>query len=175
MAAGGAFGGARGAGARPPERGVFPLDHAGECAPVAAEYLACLRGARGDSGGECREVSKRYLECRMERGLMAQEDLGRLGFAPPGGAGGGGRGGRAAPGGGGRPAPGPRRLCCGGVLGKACSPAGWRRRHLKGFGAPPPLGLRWEGGQGGGLRAPQMSGTTCGTGKRNGSKFIRSR
>ena len=88
---------ARGAGARPPERGVFPLDHAGECAPVAAEYLACLRGARGDSGGECREVSKRYLECRMERGLMAQEDLGRLGFAPPGGAGGGDGGGAPPP------------------------------------------------------------------------------
>jgi hypothetical protein len=29
-----AFGGARGAGARPPEKGIFPLDHFGECKKV---------------------------------------------------------------------------------------------------------------------------------------------
>ena len=34
MSAGGAFGGARGLQPRPPEKGVFPLDHFGECQEV---------------------------------------------------------------------------------------------------------------------------------------------
>lgn len=34
MSAGGAFGGARGYQPRPPEKGVFPLDHFGECKKV---------------------------------------------------------------------------------------------------------------------------------------------
>jgi cytochrome c oxidase assembly protein subunit 19 len=29
-----AFGGARGVGAKPPEKGIFPLDHFGECKQV---------------------------------------------------------------------------------------------------------------------------------------------
>ena len=132
MAAGGAFGGARGAGARPPERGVFPLDHGGECAPVAREYLACLRGAGGDAGGACREVSRRYLECRMSRGLMAQEDLRRLGFRADGGAGAADGGAEAAEG------EGRRRAREGFVAGEAWADAG---------SAPPPRGGdRNEGG-----------------------------
>jgi hypothetical protein len=31
-----AFGGARGVGAKPPEKGIFPLDHFGECKQVGA-------------------------------------------------------------------------------------------------------------------------------------------
>lgn len=34
MSAGGAFGGARGYQPKPPEKGVFPLDHFGECKAV---------------------------------------------------------------------------------------------------------------------------------------------
>ncbi len=36
MSAGGQFGGSRGLAAKPPEKGVFPLDHFGECAEVDA-------------------------------------------------------------------------------------------------------------------------------------------
>jgi hypothetical protein len=34
MSAGGAFGGARGVTAKAPEKGIFPLDHFGECTEV---------------------------------------------------------------------------------------------------------------------------------------------
>lgn len=78
--------------AEAPARGVFPLDHRAECRPHMASFLACLRdAARGDASlprnaaaadhAECRGLSKAYLACRMERGLMAQEDLDTLGFA----------------------------------------------------------------------------------------------
>ena len=36
---GGAFGGARGVGSRPPEKGIFPLDHFGECKKVGRKRL----------------------------------------------------------------------------------------------------------------------------------------
>ena len=39
-AAGGAFGGSRSPPPKPPEKGVFPLDHFGECAKEAAAYKA---------------------------------------------------------------------------------------------------------------------------------------
>lgn len=39
MSAGGAFGGARGYQARPPEKGIFPLDHFGECKQVGTKLL----------------------------------------------------------------------------------------------------------------------------------------
>ena len=81
----------------PPARGSFPLDHAGACAAPAARYLACLRaraaagggppgasGADASSAGGCdlKALSRAYLECRMAAGLMAEEDLNRLGFSP---------------------------------------------------------------------------------------------
>ena len=55
-------------------------------------YLSCLKGAaQRDASAPlnaatadhaaCRELSKAYLACRMERGLMAPEDLDTLGFA----------------------------------------------------------------------------------------------
>ena len=46
MSAGGAFGGARGYQPKPPDKGVFPLDHFGECKQVGPRFyqpalLAC--------------------------------------------------------------------------------------------------------------------------------------
>jgi cytochrome c oxidase assembly protein subunit 19 len=76
---GGAFGGARGYQPRAPEKGVFPLDHFGECKAVKEEYMECLRRHAGDADA-CQDAAKRYLKCRMERNLMAQQDLKELGF-----------------------------------------------------------------------------------------------
>ncbi|XP_027730688.1 cytochrome c oxidase assembly protein COX19 [Vombatus ursinus] len=64
---------------RPPEKGSFPLDHFGECKAFKEKFMKCLR----DNNFEntlCRNESKEYLECRMERQLMAQESLEKLGF-----------------------------------------------------------------------------------------------
>ena len=61
-----AFGGARGLAAKAPEKGVFPLDHFGECKTVMKDYLACLKKEKGDSL-ECKKLSKLYLECRMDK------------------------------------------------------------------------------------------------------------
>ena len=108
MSAGGAFGGARGNQPKPPEKGVFPLDHFGECKQVGPttaatmqgdalpsshalrsprpplqvkeEYLECLKAHQAE-GEACQGVAKRYLECRMERNLMAKQDLSTLGFS----------------------------------------------------------------------------------------------
>ncbi|KAH7421454.1 hypothetical protein KP509_13G058000 [Ceratopteris richardii] len=43
------------------------------------EYLACLKENKSEAE-KCRDLSKRYLECRMERNLMAKQDLSELGF-----------------------------------------------------------------------------------------------
>ena len=66
-----------------PEKGVFPLDHFGECKRVMRKYLRCLE-KHGDDAGRCRDVSKKNLECRMERELMAKQPLEELGFAEGG-------------------------------------------------------------------------------------------
>jgi cytochrome c oxidase assembly protein subunit 19 len=71
-----AFGGPR-LQVKPPERGVFALDHDGECKPLMEKYLACLRGKQ-NLHFECRELSKLYLSCRMDKGLMAEENLSKL-------------------------------------------------------------------------------------------------
>ena len=63
-----------------PEKGVFPLDHFGECKRVMRAYLGCLK-SRGDDAARCRDLSKKYLECRMERELMAKQPLEELGFS----------------------------------------------------------------------------------------------
>ncbi|KAL3143101.1 hypothetical protein ABBQ38_003374 [Trebouxia sp. C0009 RCD-2024] len=79
MSAGGAFGGSRGYQPRAPEKGVFPLDHFGECKQISQQYLACLKENANDAA-KCREISKLYLQCRMDRNLMARQDLKELGF-----------------------------------------------------------------------------------------------
>lgn len=65
-----------------PDKGSFPLDHEGECKPFKEAYMKCLRGS-GNNARVCRDMSKAYLECRMEKQLMAKEDLSKLGFSQP--------------------------------------------------------------------------------------------
>ena len=79
MASGGSFGGARGYQPKPPEKGVFPLDHFGECKDVKEKYMACLKD-HGGQAEDCRHLAKLYLECRMNKNLMAEQDLKDLGF-----------------------------------------------------------------------------------------------
>ncbi|KAG5000762.1 hypothetical protein AAZX31_08G200100 [Glycine max] len=78
-AVGGAFGGNRGLRPVPPEKGIFPLDHMHLCDLEKIEYLNCLKTA-GHQSEKCRLFSKKYLQCRMEKNLMAKQDLGELGF-----------------------------------------------------------------------------------------------
>uniref|UniRef100_A0A1D1ZD19 Cytochrome c oxidase assembly protein COX19 n=1 Tax=Anthurium amnicola TaxID=1678845 RepID=A0A1D1ZD19_9ARAE len=80
MSAGGAFGGNRGLRPVPPEKGVFPLDHMHECDLEKKKYLACLKSS-GYQSERCREFSKNYLQCRMNKNLMAKQDLSQLGFS----------------------------------------------------------------------------------------------
>ena len=77
-----AFGGSR-LTVKPPERGVFALDHEGECKAHMLTYLSCLSDHKDDQHF-CREHSKQYLACRMEKGLMKKEDLSTLGFGDNG-------------------------------------------------------------------------------------------
>ncbi|KAF6767078.1 hypothetical protein PSEUBRA_002374 [Kalmanozyma brasiliensis GHG001] len=63
----------------PPERGSFPLDHEGECKSVMQEYMNCIK-YNGNDNGKCRHLSRAYLQCRMDKGLMEQDDMGNLGF-----------------------------------------------------------------------------------------------
>ncbi|XP_050382353.1 uncharacterized protein LOC126799235 [Argentina anserina] len=79
MSAGGAFGGNRGVSPVPPEKGVFPLDHMHLCDQAKKEYLNCLKTSAHQSE-KCRHFSKLYLECRMEKNLMAKQDMSELGF-----------------------------------------------------------------------------------------------
>ncbi|XP_019454802.1 PREDICTED: cytochrome c oxidase assembly protein COX19-like isoform X1 [Lupinus angustifolius] len=78
-AVGGAFGGNRGLRPMPPEKGIFPLDHMHLCDLEKKEYLHCLKTASHQSE-KCRDFSKKYLQCRMEKNLMAKQDLAELGF-----------------------------------------------------------------------------------------------
>ena len=39
----------------------------GECKPLMAPYLRCLRAHHGTNAPECRAFAKAYLQCRMER------------------------------------------------------------------------------------------------------------
>ncbi|PON46916.1 CHCH- LETM1-like protein [Parasponia andersonii] len=79
MSAGGAFGGNRGLRPVPPEKGVFPLDHMHLCDLEKKEYLSCLKSF-GHQSDKCRSFSKKYLQCRMEKNLMAKQDMSELGF-----------------------------------------------------------------------------------------------
>eukprot|EP01111_Echinosteliopsis_oligospora_P006864 TRINITY_DN21279_c0_g1_i1.p1 TRINITY_DN21279_c0_g1~~TRINITY_DN21279_c0_g1_i1.p1 ORF type:complete len:105 (+),score=15.36 TRINITY_DN21279_c0_g1_i1:2-316(+) len=63
----------------PPERGSFPLDHKGECRETMMAYLSCLRKNNSDSY-ICKPEAATYLNCRIDKGLMAPDDLEALGF-----------------------------------------------------------------------------------------------
>jgi cytochrome c oxidase assembly protein subunit 19 len=65
---------------RPPQRGIFPLDHYAECGAPMTAYLECLQD-QNDEHHKCRDFSKEYLQCRMDRQLMAKEDLNALGYS----------------------------------------------------------------------------------------------
>lgn len=69
----------------PPERGSFPLDHDGECQPIMKRYLECLRASKGVNVDPCRMISKDYLRCRMDKNLMAPDEMRNLGYTdePP--------------------------------------------------------------------------------------------
>eukprot|EP00197_Chlamydomonas_leiostraca_P014722 CAMPEP_0202868370 /NCGR_PEP_ID=MMETSP1391-20130828/10842_1 /ASSEMBLY_ACC=CAM_ASM_000867 /TAXON_ID=1034604 /ORGANISM="Chlamydomonas leiostraca, Strain SAG 11-49" /LENGTH=78 /DNA_ID=CAMNT_0049548535 /DNA_START=11 /DNA_END=247 /DNA_ORIENTATION=- len=73
-----AFGGPRSQ-AKAPEKGVFPLDHFQECKKIADAYLVCVNQHDGNTG-PCQELSKQYLKCRMDKNLMAKQDLQELGL-----------------------------------------------------------------------------------------------
>ena len=73
-----AFGGSR-IKLKPPERGVFPLDHDGECKEDSKAFLKCLKDNSNDHF-PCKNLSKAYLQCRMDKELMAKEDLSSLGL-----------------------------------------------------------------------------------------------
>lgn len=64
---------------KPPERGVFALDHDQECKQSMTVYLSCLRNNNSDHI-HCRDLAQSYLSCRMERGLMRPENFEDLGF-----------------------------------------------------------------------------------------------
>ena len=81
MSFGGPGGGLKTAKPIPPQRGSFPLDHDGECKPIIADYLRCLRRLKGTNDQECRMMAKEYLKCRMENNLMAPDEMKNLGFA----------------------------------------------------------------------------------------------
>lgn len=63
----------------PPLRGVFTLDHDGECQPVVAKYLRCLK-KNSSLQDACRGLAKEYFECRMQHGLMKREEWASLGY-----------------------------------------------------------------------------------------------
>lgn len=64
-----------------PERGSFPLDHDNECKPFMTSYLSCIKRTRGINQDDCRQLSKAYLQCRMDKNLMAVDEMKNLGFA----------------------------------------------------------------------------------------------
>lgn len=64
---------------RPPQRGIFPLDHMGECRENMELYIECLQQNK-DVHHKCQEYSKLYLQCRMDHSLMSKEDLNSLGY-----------------------------------------------------------------------------------------------
>jgi len=64
---------------KPPQRGIFPLDHFAECKKPMQTYLDCLQEHK-DRHNECRDFSREYLQCRMDNGLMSKENLDQMGY-----------------------------------------------------------------------------------------------
>ncbi|KAL3997497.1 CHCH domain family protein [Acanthocheilonema viteae] len=64
----------------PPAKGSFPLDHEGQCRYEMLKYMLCLNEHK-QKIGECRNFAKIYFKCRMDNGLMQQEEWKYLGFS----------------------------------------------------------------------------------------------
>lgn len=47
---------------------------------IKQKYLSCLKDSNSQHN-KCRDLSKEYLKCRMDRELMANENLDQLGFS----------------------------------------------------------------------------------------------
>ena len=62
-----------------PDRGSFPLDHHSECKTEVEAFLRCLQESSSEHV-RCKRLSKAYLQCRMDKELMAREDLDDLGL-----------------------------------------------------------------------------------------------
>jgi cytochrome c oxidase assembly protein subunit 19 len=58
-----AFGGSR-IQVKAPERGIFPLDHDGECKNQMKVFLSCLKENDSDHF-PCRELSAKYLKVEI--------------------------------------------------------------------------------------------------------------
>mmetsp|Transcript_13911 Transcript_13911/g.41141 ORF Transcript_13911/g.41141 Transcript_13911/m.41141 type:complete len:150 (-) Transcript_13911:259-708(-) len=67
---------AKGLPPKPPDKGSFPLDHFRECSELKSEYMGCLK-QHSMQIDACRDLSASYLQCRMDRKLMAPEELER--------------------------------------------------------------------------------------------------
>lgn len=65
---------------RPPQRGIFPLDHGAECREPMQRYIECLR-ENEEQHHRCRDHSQAYLQCRMDHQLMSKENMEDLGFS----------------------------------------------------------------------------------------------
>ena len=48
------------------------------------DYLRCIRKSRGVNQEECRMMSKAYLQCRMDKNLMAHDEMKNLGYGKDG-------------------------------------------------------------------------------------------
>ncbi|CAD2217602.1 hypothetical protein AGDE_06413 [Angomonas deanei] len=57
-----------------PDLGAFPLDHYRECKAQIAAYYKCLE-EHNFLTPMCRDDVRRYLSCRMEKGLMKENDF----------------------------------------------------------------------------------------------------
>ena len=73
-----AFGGGR-KDSKPPELGVFPLDHGNECKKESKAFLDCLKQNSAEHY-MCKSYSKMYLQCRMDNNLMQKSNLDDLGL-----------------------------------------------------------------------------------------------
>lgn len=56
------------------------MDHFRDCDSQVIAYNQCMKDNLNKSA-HCQDLAKEYLQCRMDHGLMAQEDLNHLGFA----------------------------------------------------------------------------------------------
>lgn len=65
---------------KPPQRGIFPLDHDRTCKEPMEAYLNCLK-EQSEIHHKCRDYSRDYLQCRMDNELMARENLDDLGYS----------------------------------------------------------------------------------------------